>query len=418
VNGAWNQIANFGSGTTSFAVTGLAANTTYYFTAAASNSAGTTWASNYVSATTNSAAATLTIDHPTAATAYSTVSGSLFGANGPLYTDVRQGTVGDCWLLSSLAEVAVRLPNDIRNMFNYTGTTVENGVTVSLYSVRFFDSSNVARYVTVDTELPSSGSYYDQVTSGVLWVALAEKAYAEANGKGYVTTQHTSSDSYSALDGGMPSWALHAITGLSASDFAINPTNLAAAWNAGKLIVLGSSANANDNLIVGDSTHGVHAYAVVGYSGSQYELLNPWNTTSTVNGFTTYYGHQVYGGAFWISTTVISQDFNMQSIAGAAAASEAGGGSQQNAGGVTTALYASIDRAMAALAFATPMNQMAGSLMASDAVHGETLPATLPESFDQFLTRLTDTESGHSDSAVDDAFANLTDVLSQRYSLN
>ncbi|HET6880907.1 MAG TPA: C2 family cysteine protease, partial [Pirellulales bacterium] len=326
VNGAWKQIGNFNSGVTSVAVTGLNPNTTYYFDVAAYNSAGTTWA-NYNTVTTPSAS--VAINHPTAATAYSPVSGNLFGVNGPLFTDVKQGGVGDCWLMSSLAEVAARDSNDIRNMFTYQGTTVENGATVGLYSVRFYNSAGVAEHVTVDTELPSGGNYYDHATSGVLWVALAEKAYAEANGAGYVKTQHVGSDSYAALDGGDPTWALQAITGKPASDYSINPSNIAAAWNAGELIVLGSSSKAGDNLIVGDS-QGTHAYAVVNYiasSSTPFELYNPWGA-SGLGGTVTYNGHQVYGGAFYATASMISQDFSSQSIgAGATAEIDTAGNS-------------------------------------------------------------------------------------------
>ena len=133
----------------------------------------------------------------------------------------------------------------------------------------------------------------------MLWVALAEKAYAEANGAGYVTTSSEGSNSYAALNGGWPSWALQAITGNSASNVTINATNIAAAWNAGQLVVLCSSPNAGDNLIVGDS-QGTHAYAMVNYSASSsnpFELYNPWGASSAVEGTIAYNGHQVYGGA-------------------------------------------------------------------------------------------------------------------------
>ncbi len=326
VGGVWKQIGSYASGVTGASVTGLNANTSYSFEVAAYNSAANAW-SSAVSATTQSAAVN-TVDHPTAAAAYAAVSGSLFGANGPVFTDVHQGAEGDCWLLASLAEVAARDPNDIRNMFTADGTAVENGATVNLYKVRFFNNSGQAVTVTVDTELPASGSYYDHVTGGVLWVALAEKAYAEANGAGLVTTQYSRSDSYDALNGGDPSWALRAITGQSASDFSINPANIAAAWNAGKLIVLGSSSNAGDNLVVGDS-QGTHAYAVVNYnasSGAQFELYNPWGLSGMVN----YNGHQVYGGAFNVNAAAISQDFAAQCIgAGAAISADVGAGSLQ-----------------------------------------------------------------------------------------
>src|SRR5439155_16229432 len=123
----------------------------------------------------------------------------------------------DCWVLASLAEVAARNPQDIRNMFTAAGTTVENGAVVNLYAVRFFNSAGVAKYVTVDTELPSGGNYYDRVSNGVLWVALAEKAYAQATGAGIITSPQAGSDAYSALDGGDPRWPLQAITGKAAS---------------------------------------------------------------------------------------------------------------------------------------------------------------------------------------------------------
>jgi uncharacterized protein YccT (UPF0319 family) len=55
INGAWAQIANVGSGTRSYAVSGLNAGTTYYFDVATYNSSGTTWA-NWQSATTRPAA--------------------------------------------------------------------------------------------------------------------------------------------------------------------------------------------------------------------------------------------------------------------------------------------------------------------------------------------------------------------------
>ena len=176
----------------------------------------------------------------------------------------------------------------------------------------------------MDTELPSGGGYYDRVTNGVLWVALAEKAYAEANGAGIVTTFDVGSDSYDALDpiqngrheGGYPEWALRAITGKSASSFAINPTNIAADWNAGRLIVLGSSPNAGDNLIVGDS-NGTHAYAVISYNASSstpFELYNPWGLSSVVGHTSSFNGHQVYDGPFWFSSSLISQDFASQTI--------------------------------------------------------------------------------------------------------
>ena len=249
------------------------------------------------------------VDHPAAAAAYSNVNLPLFASSGPSYLDVHQGDVGDCWLEASLAEVAARDPQDIRNMFFYDGTTVENGITVGLYTVRLYSNAGTAEYITVDTELPSGGNYYDH-PNGDLWVALAEKAYAQANGDGYVTTSINGSDSYNALNSGQPVWALHAITGKAASSFSVNPTNIASAWNAGELIVLTTNTPSNTDIVGG------HAYAVVAYNASSsmpFEVYNPWGTNSSGWALGTYNNHQVYG-LFNASAAFISQNFVSQSI--------------------------------------------------------------------------------------------------------
>jgi hypothetical protein len=297
---AWQQIGSLNGNTTSYTVSGLHVSTTYYFDVAATNSTGTTWAANYQSIT--------TIDHPAASSAYTAVSGSLFGTNGPSYLDVRQGAVGDCWLEASLAEVAAREPSVIRSMFTYQGTELENGSTVGLYSVRLYDAGGTAHSILVDTELPSGGGTYDHPVNGVLWVALAEKAYAEANGMRYVTTGNVGSDSYGALAGGSPDWALHAITGKSVSDSSINPSNIASAWNAGELIVLCTNSPASSYIV------GNHCYAVVGYNASSnmpFEVFNPWGTDS--NGWAPGCTNKTYG-LFNANGAFLSQNFVTQAI--------------------------------------------------------------------------------------------------------
>src|SRR5262249_41469642 len=111
-------------------------------------------------------------DHPTAS-GYHQVTGSLFGASGPLYTDIQQGGLGDCGLMSSLAEVAYRSPSTITSMFIVNGD--------STYTVRFYHGTT-ARYVTIDSQLPTG----EAGTPNGLWVALAEKAYAQMNEEGWL----------------------------------------------------------------------------------------------------------------------------------------------------------------------------------------------------------------------------------------
>ncbi len=295
----WVEIASYNSNIFGCSIRNLSGSITYYFDVAAVNSSGTTWAP-FQSAT--------TVDHPLASGTYTAVNGSLFGPNGPSFTDVHQGGVGDCWLMASFAEVAARAPSDIKNMFTYVGTNNENGTIVSLYSVRLYDSKGIAHSVLVDTELPSDGNLYDHPANGVLWVALAEKAYAQANGSRWVTTGNGGSDSYNALNGGSPSWALQAITGKPASYFSINPSNIASALNSGKLVVIDSSSHPASSSIVDG-----HAYAVVACASTgtmPFEVYNPWGAGT----YTTYNGHQVYGSIFYCNGAFLQQNYLGQEI--------------------------------------------------------------------------------------------------------
>jgi hypothetical protein len=321
VNGAWKQLGSLTPGNPGdefhsglhYQVVNLNPGGTYFFEVAAVNASGATWA-GYRSASTPSLVL-VNVDHPAAKQAYTAVTGSLFGPSGhPSYLDVQQGAVGDCSLMASLAEVAARAPTVIEDMFTYEGTALEGGALVGVYTVRFFTPFGKGMgefFVTVDTELP--GGVYGQTPNGVLWPALAEKAYAQANGKGLVLTNNPCSDSYDALGSVDPSWALSAITGEPASDLGVNPNTIADAWNAGKLIVLRTSSTSSppSPYIVGN-----HAYAVVGYDPSRstpFEVYNPWGTDPkgwVLDGWT---GQMVYG-LFNASAAFLSQNFSGQSV--------------------------------------------------------------------------------------------------------
>jgi uncharacterized delta-60 repeat protein len=106
--------------------------------------------------------------------------GTLFSLFGPQANDVEQGNLGDCTVMASMAEVAHRNPGLIEDMF------LDNGD--GTYTVRFFNNG-VPDYVTVNQQLPAGGTLYDRPVSGVLWAALAEKAYVQENGSGWLGTK-------------------------------------------------------------------------------------------------------------------------------------------------------------------------------------------------------------------------------------
>jgi hypothetical protein len=234
------------------------------------------------------------------------VNGTLFRTSGPYFGDTKQGSLGDCTLLAALAEVADRAPQQITGMFTNNGD--------GTYGVRFYEPNGQTTYVTVNSTLPDGGSTYDQPVNGILWVALAEKATVEVNESGWLTTLSPGSNSYLALNNGNSSTEiayLQALTGAGASAIAINPTNIAAAWNSNKFIEFGTSTAGDPGLIVGE-----HAYAMVNYSPSialPFTLYNPWG----LSGGTSSTGVH-YPGLIEVNAAALQAYFAYDTVAGAA----------------------------------------------------------------------------------------------------
>jgi hypothetical protein len=242
---------------------------------------------------------------------YQTVTGELFGPGGPGYQDVQQNQLGDCWLLASLAEVAARTPSAIQGMFinNYDGT----------YTVRFFNGAT-PDYVTVDSELPQlSGVFpFDGPVVGsdgklILWVALAEKAYAEENVEKFLPSNNPGSNSYQSLNflaSSLLTFVMPSFTGVAGGDFWWNPPDVTNTWQSGQLVVLATPDFGNSPPSITDKSGNTvtivstHVYAVVGYDtpSKQFTLFNPYG----VNGGRELLpnGTRVYCGGFVKGTEV------------------------------------------------------------------------------------------------------------------
>ena len=145
---------------------------------------------------------------------YAEAKASLF-PYAPVYTDVRQGHVGDCYLMSGLAEIAMHNRAAIQNMFIVNGD--------GTYTVRFYNGRQ-ADYVTVDSYLPANdqGEYVFanhgqslEDTTIALWVPLAEKAYAQINEEGWLRTD--GHNTYASLDGGWPNHVFTQVTAVRAA---------------------------------------------------------------------------------------------------------------------------------------------------------------------------------------------------------
>jgi len=239
---------------------------------------------------------------------YAAASGTLFGASGPQYTDVNQGNIGDCYFVATLGELALRSPSAIQNMFIVNGD--------GTYTVRFFQNG-VAHYVTVDNQLPTyGGGYFIYANMGdaannsnnVLWVALAEKAYAQLNESGWIrpAAWGGGTNAYAGIEGGYFGDVTSQVANRADSDYYTNgasdETALANAWSSGKLIGFASKGSPTSSQIVGD-----HQYVVVGYSSTNHTvtLFNPWGINN---------GSQ-YPGLVTLTFAQLDANFDFWSVA-------------------------------------------------------------------------------------------------------
>ncbi|MEZ6121903.1 MAG: C2 family cysteine protease [Planctomycetaceae bacterium] len=204
---------------------------------------------------------------------YQMSSGNLFNGN-PSRSDARQGILGDCYFIAAVSAIADKNPNAVRNLF------LDNGD--GTYTVRFFASGS-ASYVTVNRQLPASASgtlAYSgyglslSASTTTLWIALAEKAYAQWNETGEEGRDGT--NQYAGIEGGWMSYVNAQVLGYDSSNYSLTSgaqSTLNSAITGGKAVTIGTLTNASTGGLFGS-----HAYIVTAYNSSNgtYTLYNPW----------------------------------------------------------------------------------------------------------------------------------------------
>jgi hypothetical protein len=220
---------------------------------------------------------------------YTHTDAPLFNNGTPQASDVCQGAVGDCYLLSALADVAYNNPDYIKSMIWSNG----NGT----YGVRFYDVDNQKPiYVTVDDELNQYaagwGNYWSwQVTGdGAAWVSLIEKAYVEyaviMNKHAYIDVP--AQNSYSSIYGGWSN-GLSAITGLGVKNYSAQSYSTVDQWDAEVNTTITVAVNNHTNVMYdshvdtydANGKHNLianHIYSVLGVDSANGNLIlrNPW----------------------------------------------------------------------------------------------------------------------------------------------
>lgn len=219
---------------------------------------------------------------------------SLWGVQ-PVAADVNQGSVGDCYLLASIAGFAQTSTAKLMEM------AVDMGD--GTYVVNFV-RSGVQQFVRVDADFAAGGwngfAYAHPGASGASWAVVLEKAYAF-----FRYGQNT----YASLNSGWMS-AVFNDFGVASSGLSVG-TNQQTFFNtvssklaAGKAVTLGTGSSA-PNLVGG------HAYTVMSASmdasgNSWYVVRNPWGFAGT--------GSEGAGGLVTLSYAQMQANFTLGGV--------------------------------------------------------------------------------------------------------
>lgn len=205
------------------------------------------------------------------------------GDGNPVHpNDVRQGGLGDCWVLAGLAAVARTHPDVVRNAVRDNG---DGTYTVTFYEPRsWYDPrgpKKVEVTVTSDFPMKDGNPVFAKPGDSVdddpeLWVMIVEKAYAQYKG------------GYDALDsGGPPEEFLEALTGQDADIDGDSKyekwrgkdmDGMADAFEDGKPIVAGTHGDPKGQLLKDGKLVTGHAYWVSGVDrkNKTVTVQNPW----------------------------------------------------------------------------------------------------------------------------------------------
>lgn len=190
--------------------------------------------------------------------------------------DIRQGSVGDCWYLAALGEMAVRKPDELEDMIqpNADGT----------YTIKLYDSvgavaSEEIVTLSLDFDIAQAkvGDDVDAAGNREVWPILFEKAYRQHFGFNDLHGGGTATKGWQKVTG-------QPATTLYTNDFATDAvlrTRIENEWTAGKMICFGTwgaSQKSNWKYTAPEREVTVvsnHVYAVKNVTAAGVLLYNP-----------------------------------------------------------------------------------------------------------------------------------------------
>lgn len=199
----------------------------------------------------------------------------LFAQGGASQFDIQQQALGDCYFLSTMANIAKNDPNLLQQNITALGD--------GTYAVEFMENGSPTFY-RVDGYVPEgqdgNPAFENIAPDGSIWACIYEKAYTEAR-----PSNNTVAD-YGNIEGGDPTEVFAAfgaqnITEESASQFSDGSQLLQWVENEqsnGMAVEFCTTADAS--MLTGTPLAENHAYTVEGvvqYQGTEYlEVRNPW----------------------------------------------------------------------------------------------------------------------------------------------
>ncbi|MDY6913592.1 MAG: C2 family cysteine protease [Planctomycetota bacterium] len=200
------------------------------------------------------------------ATGYNNFADRPLFADGPQYSDINQGAVGDCYYLAALASLADTDADLVQQMITPLGD--------GTYAMRYYRGGEEV-FLRLDADLPvNSGGYLayaDFSDTGEIWVPLMEKAYAYFR---------TGDNSYASISGGWMEPVYEEVTGVDAQSRSLYGSAhsiynyLNSQLNSGHAVTMGSWWDASSPVV------GSHAYMVKSVESLGGELYvtvyNPW----------------------------------------------------------------------------------------------------------------------------------------------